>query len=54
MLTEDGREVSQVGEAYGVGHLGDVDLLLLQQAALAVVLRRAFLLLLLLNLQARA
>jgi len=32
VLAEDGREVGQVREAYGVGHLRDVDLLLLQQA----------------------
>ena len=31
MLAEDSGEVSQVGEAYGIGHLGDVDFLLLQQ-----------------------
>ena len=32
VLAEDGGEVGQIGEAYGVGHLGDVHLLLLQQA----------------------
>ena len=32
VFAEDGREVGKVREAYGIGHLGDVDLLFLEQA----------------------
>ena len=30
MLAEDGGEIGKRGEAYGIGHLGDIHLLLLQ------------------------